>query len=53
MAWSFSQIETLRSGISITIRPVQVTDKDGIASAFSRLDPESIYSRFFQAKVGL
>ena len=50
---TFSKIETLRSGISITIRGVQVTDKDGIASAFSRLDPESIYTRFFQAKSAL
>jgi RimJ/RimL family protein N-acetyltransferase len=51
--WSFSQIETLRSGVSITIRAVRFTDKDGIARAFSRLDPESIYTRFFQAKVAL
>src|SRR5262245_4888163 len=51
--WSFSQIETLRSGVSITIRAVRFTDKDGIASAFRRLDPESIYTRFFQAKVAL
>jgi RimJ/RimL family protein N-acetyltransferase len=51
--WSFSQIETLRSGVSITIRAVRFTDKDGIARAFSRLDPESVYTRFFQAKVAL
>ena len=50
---SFSQIETLRSGVSITIRAVRFTDKDGIASAFTRLDPESIYTRFFQAKIAL
>jgi RimJ/RimL family protein N-acetyltransferase len=50
---SFSQIETLRSGVSITIRAVRLTDKGGIASAFSRLDPETIYTRFFQAKVAL
>lgn len=51
--WSFSQIETLRSGVSITIRAIRFTDKDGIARAFSRLDPESIYTRFFQAKGAL
>jgi RimJ/RimL family protein N-acetyltransferase len=50
---SFSQIETLRSGVSITIRAVRFADKDGIASAFSQLDPESIYTRFFHAKVAL
>jgi RimJ/RimL family protein N-acetyltransferase len=50
---SFSQIETLRSGVSVTIRAVRFADKDGIASAFSRLDPESIYTRFFHAKVAL
>ena len=52
-ARSFSQIETLRSGVSITIRAVRFTDKDGIASAFSRLDHESIYARFFQSKIAL
>ena len=52
-SWSFSQIETLRSGVSITIRAVRFTDKDGMASAFSRLDPESIYARFFQSKIAL
>jgi RimJ/RimL family protein N-acetyltransferase len=50
---SFTQIETLRSGVSITIRAVRSTDKNGIASAFGRLDPESIYTRFFQAKAAL
>ena len=52
-ARSFSQIETLRSGVSITIRAVRFTDKAGIASAFRRLDPESIYTRFSQAKGAL
>jgi RimJ/RimL family protein N-acetyltransferase len=52
-ARSFSQIETLRSGLSITIRAVRSTDKAGIARAFRRLDPESIYTRFFQAKAAL
>ena len=51
--WNFSQVETLKSGGSVTIRAVRLTDKDGIASAFSRLNPESIYTRFFQAKAAL
>jgi RimJ/RimL family protein N-acetyltransferase len=50
---SFSQIDTLSNGVSMTIRAVRLTDKEGIASAFSRLNPESIYNRFFQAKVSL
>jgi RimJ/RimL family protein N-acetyltransferase len=52
-ARSFSQIETLRSGVSITIRAVRFTDKAEIARAFRRLEPESIYTRFFQAKAAL
>lgn len=49
----FSHIETLRSGGSITIRAVRPTDKEGLASAFRHLDPETIYTRFFQAKASL
>ena len=51
--WTFSQNETLKSGVSVMIRAVRFTDKDGIARAFSRLDPESIYTRLFQTKIAL
>jgi RimJ/RimL family protein N-acetyltransferase len=45
--------ETRRNGVSIRIRAVHPGDKNGIAQAFDRLDAESIYTRFFQAKEGL
>ena len=50
---SFSHVDVLRSGISITIRAIRPSDKYGIASAFSRLEPESIDTRFLPAKTVL
>lgn len=42
--------ETLRDGLSVTIRAVRPNDKSKIVAAFEQLEPESIYSRFFQYK---
>jgi GNAT superfamily N-acetyltransferase len=39
--------DTLRNGIRITIRAVRRDDRSRIAKAFSELDRESIYTRFF------
>src|SRR5947207_3090405 len=49
-AHDFSRTETLTNGACVTIRAVRPTDKAGIAAAFTQLDPESVYTRFFQAK---
>jgi RimJ/RimL family protein N-acetyltransferase len=49
----FEEAETLKNGVTVTIRAIRPADKDGIADAFSRLDRESVYTRFFQAKESL
>jgi GNAT superfamily N-acetyltransferase len=38
---------TLRDGSVIELRPIEPTDKEGLASSFERLSPESRYRRFF------
>jgi len=50
---SFEVTETLKSGTTIRIRAIRPADKPGIAEAFSRLAPESVYTRFFQARQSL
>jgi RimJ/RimL family protein N-acetyltransferase len=42
--------ETLKNGIVVTIRAVRPDDKENIAKAFSNLDRESVYTRFFRFK---
>lgn len=42
--------ETLRSGLSVCIRAVRPEDSDLLVEAFRKLDPESIYLRFFGPK---
>ena len=49
-ARAFSVIETLRNGLAVTIRAIRPADKAAIIEAFHKLEPESIYARFFQAK---
>lgn len=49
----FEEIETLKNGVTVKIRAIRPADKAGIADAFGGLDPESVYSRFFQAKKSL
>ena len=49
----FEQTETLRNGVTVKIRAIRTADKPGIADAFARLDPESVYTRFFQTKASL
>lgn len=46
----FAIMETLRDGTPITLRAVRPDDKDKIVAAFHELEPESIYSRYFQYK---
>ena len=49
----FEQIETLKNGVTVKIRAIRPADKAGITDAFGRLDPESVYTRFFRAKESL
>jgi RimJ/RimL family protein N-acetyltransferase len=49
----FEEIETLKNGVTVRIRAIRPADKDGVADAFGRLDPESVYTRFFRAKESL
>jgi len=49
----FEATEMLKNGLTVKIRAIRPADKAGIIEAFGRLDPESIYTRFFQAKKSL
>ena len=50
---SFEATETLKNGATVKIRAVQPDDKDRVSEAFSRLAPESVYTRFFSPKPSL
>jgi RimJ/RimL family protein N-acetyltransferase len=52
-AENFEAAETLKNGATVTIRAIRPADKAGIVEAFGRLDPESVYTRFFQPKPSL
>jgi RimJ/RimL family protein N-acetyltransferase len=43
----FTWVETLRNGLSVTIRPLRADDRERMAAAIRQLDRESIYTRFF------
>ena len=43
----FPRMETLKSGLAVTIRPLRVDDREKIAAAVRNLDRESIYFRLF------
>ena len=49
----FEATETLKNGVTVKIRAIRPSDKAGIADAFGKLDPESVYTRFFQVKGSL
>jgi len=42
--------ETLRNGLEIRIRALRPDDGERIVEAFSKLDPETVYTRFFSNK---
>ncbi len=46
-ARNYSVHETLRNGLEICIRSLRPDDVQRMAEAFSKLEPESIYTRFF------
>jgi len=45
--------DTLRNGLEVLIRALRPDDGERIAEAFSKLDKESIHTRFFGPKAGL
>ena len=45
--------DTLKDGTAITIRAIRRDDSGRVLEAFTNLDPESIYTRFFSPKRGL
>ncbi len=50
---SFSCAETLRNGLTVTIRALRPDDRERIVAAFRQLDRESIYTRFFSYRTEL
>ena len=44
---AFSQATTLRDGTPVTIRVTRPDDRDRIVAAFNKLEPGTIYTRFF------
>lgn len=50
---NFKTSETLKNGMVVTIRAVRPSDKDLFVEIFNNLDPETIYTRFFQRKTSL
>jgi RimJ/RimL family protein N-acetyltransferase len=49
-AAKYEEIETLKNGTVVRIRPVRANDKNRITEAFRNLETESIYTRFFHHK---
>ena len=52
-ASEFDNTETLRNGATVRIRAIRPADKSGIVEAIGKLEPESVYIRFFQFKPSL
>ncbi len=49
-ARNYSARETLRNGLEVCIRAARPDDSDLLIEAFNKLDPESVYLRFFGPK---
>ncbi|NJD34145.1 MAG: GNAT family N-acetyltransferase [Betaproteobacteria bacterium] len=49
-ARNYSVSETLRNGLEVCIRAARPDDSDLLIEAFRKLDPESVYLRFFGPK---
>jgi RimJ/RimL family protein N-acetyltransferase len=52
-AKDFDATEILKNGVTVRVRAVRPADKAGMIEAFDRLEPESVYNRFFQYKKSL
>jgi len=42
--------ETLKKGLSVTVRAIRADDKEGILESFKELDDDTLYRRFFAPK---
>ena len=49
-ASQYAETETLRSGLKICFRASRPDDADRLVEAFNKLDPDSLYLRFFGPK---
>ena len=49
----YDKTESLKNGLQVRLRAIRPDDKCLIVKAFNELEPESIYSRFFQRKTSL
>jgi RimJ/RimL family protein N-acetyltransferase len=49
----FSRQTTLRNGTPVLIRVAAAADRDKFVAAFDKLEPNSIYTRFFSVRKGL
>jgi RimJ/RimL family protein N-acetyltransferase len=47
---SFSHHARLRNGTPVLIRAIRHDDRERIVAAFRKLEPETVYTRFFSAK---
>ena len=47
---TFSQPARLRDGMPVLIRSIRPDDRQRIVDAFRKLEPQTIYTRFFSAK---
>ncbi|MCB1823523.1 MAG: GNAT family N-acetyltransferase [Candidatus Competibacteraceae bacterium] len=50
---NYAAEETLKNGLLVTVRAIRPDDKSRIVTAFEALEPQSIYTRFFQYKQAL
>lgn len=49
----YEAADRLKDGTPVAVRAIRPDDKGGVLAAFGRLDPESVYTRFFTPKKGL
>lgn len=50
---NFKTSDILKNGMTVTIRSVRSSDKALLIEAFSKLEPETVYTRFFHNKTSL
>jgi RimJ/RimL family protein N-acetyltransferase len=49
----YAVTETLKNGMAVAIRAARPDDRARLVAAFEKLDPESVYARFFSYKSAL
>lgn len=50
---NYSEQETLKNGLQVTIRAIRPDDKEAFMAAFKELESRTVYLRFFGQKKGL